>query len=71
VRKIRLTGGEPLIRHGIMQLVEHLGALPGLDELVLTAMARSCRDWPPRCVTPACGVSTSASTACVPAASGN
>jgi cyclic pyranopterin phosphate synthase len=28
VRKIRLTGGEPLIRHNIMQLVEHLGALP-------------------------------------------
>jgi cyclic pyranopterin phosphate synthase len=36
VRKIRLTGGEPLIRHNVMQLVEHLGALPGLDELVLT-----------------------------------
>ncbi|MEE4279745.1 MAG: GTP 3',8-cyclase MoaA [Halieaceae bacterium] len=36
VRKIRLTGGEPLIRHNIMQLVERLGALPGLDELVLT-----------------------------------
>lgn len=36
VRKIRLTGGEPLIRHNIMQLVENLGALPGLDELVLT-----------------------------------
>lgn len=36
VKKIRLTGGEPLIRHNIMQLVQHLGALPGLDELVLT-----------------------------------
>lgn len=36
VRKIRLTGGEPLIRHNIMQLVRHLGALPGLEELVLT-----------------------------------
>ena len=35
-RKIRLTGGEPLIRHNVMQLVERLGALPGLDELVLT-----------------------------------
>lgn len=36
VRKIRLTGGEPLIRHNVMQLIERLGALPGLDELVLT-----------------------------------
>ena len=36
VRKIRLTGGEPLIRHNVMQLVEHLGALPDLEELVLT-----------------------------------
>ena len=36
VRKIRLTGGEPLIRHNILRLVEDLGALPGLDELVIT-----------------------------------
>lgn len=51
VRKIRLTGGEPLIRHNVMQLVEHLGALPGLEELVLTTngsqlarLARPLRD---------------------------
>lgn len=36
VRKIRLTGGEPLVRHNIMQLVTQLGAMPGLDELVMT-----------------------------------
>ncbi len=36
VRKIRLTGGEPLVRNNIMSLVERLGALPGLDELVMT-----------------------------------
>ncbi|MFT5172227.1 MAG: cyclic pyranopterin phosphate synthase [Gammaproteobacteria bacterium] len=35
-RKIRLTGGEPLVRKNIMWLVEKLGALPGLDELVMT-----------------------------------
>ncbi|MDP5054820.1 MAG: GTP 3',8-cyclase MoaA [Congregibacter sp.] len=36
VRKIRLTGGEPLVRHNIMQLVEQLGAMEGLEELVMT-----------------------------------
>lgn len=36
VRKIRLTGGEPLIRHNVMQLVERLGKLDDLDELTLT-----------------------------------
>lgn len=38
VRKIRLTGGEPLVRKGVMKLVRELGARlgSGLDELVLT-----------------------------------
>jgi cyclic pyranopterin phosphate synthase len=36
VRKVRLTGGEPLVRRGIVELARQLGALPGLDELVLT-----------------------------------
>lgn len=36
VRKIRLTGGEPLIRRDVMSLIERLGALPGLDQLVMT-----------------------------------
>ena len=36
VRKIRLTGGEPLVRRGILWLVRELGSLPGLDELVMT-----------------------------------
>ena len=36
VRKIRLTGGEPLVRRGILTLCERLRALDGLEELVLT-----------------------------------
>jgi len=36
VTKIRLTGGEPLIRNNIMSLIEQLGELEGLDELVIT-----------------------------------
>jgi len=42
VRKVRLTGGEPLVRRGIMQLVEALGArlaTGDLDELTLTTNA--------------------------------
>lgn len=39
VRKLRLTGGEPLVRRGIMDLVRNLGKMldgGGLDELTLT-----------------------------------
>ncbi|MCO8168812.1 GTP 3',8-cyclase MoaA [Pseudomonas sp. 21LCFQ02] len=35
-RKIRLTGGEPLVRQGIVGLCERIAALPGLRELCLT-----------------------------------
>ena len=36
VRKLRLTGGEPLVRNNVLTLIEKLGALPGLDELAMT-----------------------------------
>jgi len=36
VRKIRLTGGEPLVRRGVMGLVTQLGRLEGLEELTMT-----------------------------------
>ena len=36
VNKIRLTGGEPMVRSNVMSLIEKLGALPGLEELLLT-----------------------------------
>ena len=36
VTKIRLTGGEPLVRRNVLKLFQELGALPGLKELVLT-----------------------------------
>ena len=36
VRKIRLTGGEPLIRRDIVKLVASLSAMSGLDEVTMT-----------------------------------
>ena len=36
VTKIRITGGEPLVRKNILQLFQGLGKLKGLKELVLT-----------------------------------
>lgn len=36
VEKIRVTGGEPMVRNSIMSLMTQLGSLPGLRELLLT-----------------------------------
>jgi GTP 3',8-cyclase len=36
IEKIRVTGGEPLVRKGILPFLGRLGALDGLKELVLT-----------------------------------
>src|SRR5713101_7861831 len=36
VTKIRITGGEPLVRNNVLWLLEQLGKLKGLKELVLT-----------------------------------
>lgn len=36
IDKIRLTGGEPLVRKGIVQLVEMIAAIDGIKDLALT-----------------------------------
>lgn len=36
VKKIRLTGGEPLVRRGMLSLCRELKQIPGLQELALT-----------------------------------
>ena len=36
VKKIRLTGGEPLIRRGILELVQKLNKMEGIEEISLT-----------------------------------
>lgn len=35
-RKIRLTGGEPTLRHDLLEIVQRLAAIPGLQDLALT-----------------------------------
>ncbi|WP_290786819.1 GTP 3',8-cyclase MoaA [Halomonas sp.] len=41
VEKVRLTGGEPLVRRDIDQLVEQIGALPGLKDFAMTTNGAS------------------------------
>ncbi len=35
-RKIRLTGGEPLVRRNIMQLIEHIGGMEQIHDFAIT-----------------------------------
>ena len=39
VRKVRLTGGEPLLRHGIVDLVQSIAQTPGIVDIGLTTNA--------------------------------
>lgn len=36
VRKLRITGGEPLLRRDLPQLIDHLSRIPGIDDVSLT-----------------------------------
>jgi len=36
VRKLRLTGGEPLVRHSLAELVRMLANVPGIEDIALT-----------------------------------
>jgi len=36
IRQVRLTGGEPLVRPGVVDLVQMLSEIPGIDDLSLT-----------------------------------
>lgn len=37
IRKIRLTGGEPLLRHGVEQLVRKISSIPEIEDLAMTS----------------------------------
>jgi len=51
IQKIRLTGGEPLLRHDVEKLVARVAAIPGIEDLAMTTngflfaqKARALRD---------------------------
>lgn len=51
IRKVRITGGEPLVRKGIVNFIEKLGRIEGLEQIALTTngvflkkFARDLRD---------------------------
>ena len=39
VRKLRITGGEPLVRHDLERLLERLTRIPGIEDLSMTTNA--------------------------------
>jgi len=43
IKKIRLTGGEPTIRKGIVELIARLSAIDGIDERAMTTNAMRLR----------------------------
>lgn len=44
VRKVRITGGEPLVRNGVLQLLRQLGGMSGLDDLAITTNGSRLQD---------------------------
>jgi cyclic pyranopterin phosphate synthase len=36
IRKVRVTGGEPLVRRGALEFIRRLGRVPGIQEICLT-----------------------------------
>ncbi|NIP78220.1 MAG: GTP 3',8-cyclase MoaA [Gemmatimonadetes bacterium] len=47
LRRLRITGGEPLVRRDVTRLVEMLAAVPGIDDLALSTNAVLLADLAP------------------------
>ena len=44
IHKIRLTGGEPLVRHSIIDLIREMNRIDGIDEIAITTNAMLLED---------------------------
>ena len=58
IRKVRLTGGEPTVRKGIVELCRHLSAIPGIETLALTTNGVQLKTLAGPSLQPACDDST-------------
>ncbi len=45
IRKVRITGGEPLVRKGILQFIDGLSRIEGLEEIALTTNGVFLKDF--------------------------
>lgn len=45
IKKIRLTGGEPLVRKGIVSLCEKISKIPGIEEICITTNGALFKDY--------------------------
>ncbi len=48
VKRIRITGGEPLVRKGLLSLLERLGARPELEDLAITSNGSQLHEMAPQ-----------------------
>lgn len=44
IEKVRVTGGEPLVRKGVIGLLEQINGIPGINEVVLTTNGTLLKD---------------------------
>lgn len=63
VRKVKVTGGEPLCRKGLPHLIQQIKAIPGIDQVTLTTNGvELARSWDALCQAGLDGVNVSLDT---------
>ena len=45
VKKIRITGGEPLLRRNLYQLIEQLNQIEGIEDIGMTTNGLLLKTW--------------------------